>query len=119
MEERALVHLPMLPVSVPVGTKDPTARTEVHTTKNMLACMLQLVHGAYVHCISYLQLVFLPAGMEEHALVHLPMLPVSVPVGTQGSTARTEVGTRKNMLACMQQLVHGAYVHCVFHICSL
>ena len=70
-------------------------------------------------CVSYLQLVVPPVEMEEHAVVHLTLLPVSVPVGTQGPTARTEVGTSKNMLACMQQLVHGVYVHCVFHICSL
>ena len=57
--------------------------------------------------------------MEERALVHLTMLTVSVPVGTQDPTARTEVGTSKNMLACMLQFVHGVYVHCVFHICSL
>ena len=45
-------------------------------------------------CVSYLQLVVPPVGMEEHALVQLPMLPVSVPVGTQGPTARTEVLTQ-------------------------
>ena len=70
-------------------------------------------------CVSYLQLVVPPVEMEEHAVVHLTLLPVSVPVGTQGPTARTEVGTSKNMLTCMQQLVHGVYVHRVFHICSL
>ena len=70
-------------------------------------------------CISYLQLVDPPVGMEGHALVHLPMLPVSVPVGTRGPTARTEVHTIKNIHACIQQLVHEAYVHCVFYICSL
>ena len=70
-------------------------------------------------CVSYLQLVIPPVRMEERALVHLPMLPVSVPVCTKDPTARTEVHTTKNMLACMQQFVHGAYVHCVFHICSL
>ena len=39
MEEHAMVHLTPLTVPVPVGTKDPTARTEVHTTKNMHASM--------------------------------------------------------------------------------
>ena len=29
MEEYVVVHLPMLTVTVPVGTQDPTARTEV------------------------------------------------------------------------------------------
>ena len=57
--------------------------------------------------------------MEELAVVRLTMLPVSVPVGTRGPTARTEVGTSKNMHGCMQQFVYGVYVHCVFHICSL
>ena len=39
MEEHAIVHLPMLTVTVPVGTRDPTASTEVciaaHTTGNI------------------------------------------------------------------------------------
>ena len=39
MEEPAIVHLPMLTATVPVGTQDPTASTEVciaaHTTGNI------------------------------------------------------------------------------------
>ena len=39
MEEHAIVHLPMLTATVPVGTRDPTASTEVciaaHTTGNI------------------------------------------------------------------------------------
>ena len=70
-------------------------------------------------CVSYLQLVIPPVRMEEHAVFHLTLPTVSVPVGTKDPTARTEVHTTKNMHACMQQFVHGAYVHCVFHICSL
>ena len=40
---------------------------------------------------SYLQTVVLPVRTEEHAIVHLPMLTVTVPVGTQDPTASTEV----------------------------
>ena len=38
-----------------------------------------------------LQYVVLPAAMEEHAILHLPLLTVSVPVDTGGPTASTEV----------------------------
>ena len=38
-----------------------------------------------------LQTVVQSVRMEEHAIVHLPMLTVTVPVGTQDPTARTEV----------------------------
>ena len=41
--------------------------------------------------VSYLQTVVQPVRMEEHAIVHLPMLTVTVPVGTQETTARPEV----------------------------
>ena len=38
-----------------------------------------------------LQTVVQPVGMGEPAIVHLPMLTVTVPVGTQDPTARPEV----------------------------
>ena len=41
--------------------------------------------------VSCLQIVVSPVRMEEHAIVHLLMLTVTVPVGTQETTARTEV----------------------------
>ena len=41
--------------------------------------------------VSCLQTVVPPVRMEEHAIVHLPMLTVTVAVGTQDPTARTEV----------------------------
>ena len=40
---------------------------------------------------SYLQTVVQPVKMEEHTSIHLPMLTVAVPVGTQETTARAEV----------------------------
>ena len=100
MEGHAVVHLTLPTVSVPVGTEDPTARTEVHNQEH--ACMHAAIcpWSICTWCVSYLQLAVLPVLMEEHALVHLPMLPVSVPVHTQGPTARTEVGTTQNMHAC-------------------
>ena len=87
----------------------------------MLQDSESLLNEAYVCtlCVSYLQLVVPHVRMEEHAVVHLTLPTVSVPVGTKDPTARTEVHTTKNMHACMQQFVHGVYVHCVFHICSL
>ena len=42
---------------------------------------------------SYLQTVVQPVRMEEGANVHLPMLTVTVPVGTQEPTARNQVQT--------------------------
>ena len=41
--------------------------------------------------VSYLQTVVPPVRMEEHAIVHLPILTASVPVVTQEPTARPEV----------------------------
>ena len=41
--------------------------------------------------VLYLQTVVPPVGMEEHAIVHLPALTVTVPVGTQETTARVKV----------------------------
>ena len=86
-----------------------------------LACMHAAIGpwSVCTLCVSYLQLVIPPVRMEEHAVVHLTLPTVSVPVGTKDPTVRTEVHTTKNMLACMLQFVHGVYVHCVFHICSL
>ena len=46
-------------------------------------------HSIYICFI--LQTVVQPVGTEEHANVHLPMLTVTVPVGTRETTARTEV----------------------------
>ena len=43
--------------------------------------------------VSCLQTVVQPVRMEEHAIVHLLMLTVTVPVGTQETTARPEVST--------------------------
>ena len=40
--------LPPLTVTVPVGTKGPTARRVVCTTNNLLTCVQQLVHEVYV-----------------------------------------------------------------------
>ena len=76
--------------------------------------MLQLVHEAYVHCVFHLQLVVPPVRMEEHALVHLPMLPVSVPVGTKGPTASTEVLTQPG--TCMHVRVCVCVCMCEYGI---
>lgn len=39
MESHVKVHLGTLTATVPVGTEDPTARTEVSTFKNMQAAI--------------------------------------------------------------------------------
>ena len=110
-----MVHLTLLTVPVPVGTKDSTARTEVHTTKNMHAAICSW--SICTLCISYLQLVVPPVRMEEHALVHLPMLPVSVPVGTKDPTARPEVHTTKNMHAAIELWhIYSLYIYMFLHL---
>ena len=38
MEEHAIVHLTLLTATVPVGTQDPTARTEVFTHNQENVC---------------------------------------------------------------------------------
>ena len=43
--------------------------------------------------VSYLQTVVPPVRMEEYANFHLPVLAVSVPVGTQDPIAREQVAT--------------------------
>ena len=93
-EEHVKVHLPSLTVIVPVGTQDPTARPEVTRTQPGI-----LMHGrrfsmkALHDFVIYvnLQTVVQPVRMEGYAIVHLPSLTVTVPVGTQETTARTEV----------------------------
>ena len=57
--------------------------------------MQHLFHEAIKHlyvtaCVLHLQPVVLLVRMEEHAVV-LTLLSVTVPVGTQDPTARTEV----------------------------
>ena len=72
--------------------------------------------------VSYIsQTVALPVRMEEHVIVPLPMLTVTVPVGTQDPTARTEVGTVYAHLGpCLQQLVYFTFMQCTYvHNCSL
>ena len=62
-------------------------------------------------CIN-LQPVVPPARMEEHVMVHHPLLTATVPVGTQETTARTEVCIAAH--TTMQhggQLVHDAYMY--------
>ena len=54
-------------------------------------------HTCLCH-IRNLQTVVQPVRTEEHAVVHLPMLTVTVPVGTQETTARTEVCTCANTI---------------------
>ena len=64
-----------------------------------------------VICIN-LQPVVPPARMEEHVMVHHPLLTATVPVGTQETTARTEVCIAAH--TTMQhggQLVHDEYMY--------
>ena len=89
MEECVIVHCCLLTVTVPVGTQDPTANTEVTRTHNLEHTQKQLKYCVF----PYLQTVVPPVRMEERAIVHLPMLTATVPVGTQETTARNQVLT--------------------------
>ena len=87
MGEHAIVHLPVLTATVPVGTQETTARPEVcivQTPSTVGPRKVQLV-------LLYLQTVVQPVRTEELVMVHTCPLTVSVPVGTQETTARTEV----------------------------
>ena len=71
---------------------------------------------------SYLQTVVPPVRMEEYAVVHLPMLTVTVPVGTQDPTARTEVCIaahttmqQRSSWSMKHARAYSMYVH-LFHI---
>ena len=56
--------------------------------------------------VSYLQTVVQPVRTEEHAIVLLPMLTATVPVGIQDPTASTEVTTAHTT---RQQVVQETY----------
>ena len=56
----------------------------------------------YIHMyvrtsVSNLQTVFQPVRIGEHAIIHLSMPTVTVPVGTRETTARPEVTTAHNL----------------------
>ena len=57
MEEHAIIPLTLLTVPVPVGTQDPTARPEVHTTKNMHAAIeLWHIDSLYIYMFLHLRI---------------------------------------------------------------
>ena len=88
-----MVTLPMFSVTVPMGTQDPTANTEVakHTTRNCIhGSSWSIKHTVHV-VVSYLQTVSLPVRTEEHVDVLTTPLAVTAPLGTQDLTAKTEV----------------------------
>ena len=70
---------------------------------------------------SYLQTVAQPVRMEEYANVHLPLLTVSVPVGTQDPIAREQVATahKYNKTAGGPGNILGLKHTLCFPICSL
>ena len=79
--------------------------------KHPLNKELMILESYTVICIN-LQPVVPPARMEEHVMVHHPLLTATVPVGTQETTARTEVCIAAH--TTMQhggQLVHDAYMY--------
>ena len=63
--------------------------------------------------VSYLQPVVPPVRMEEFVLVHLPMLTVAVPVGTQDPTANTKVCTYIRI--CKSISMYCTYVYSSSH----
>ena len=101
MEGHAM-DMPTLTVTVPEATQGPTARTEVHTTEYMLTAEeLCHIYSLYICFLVSLQCLQFPAvhqcvRLEEHAMLLLTLLTVSVPVGIQDPTARTVVCTSRN-----------------------
>ena len=96
MEEHVIVHPRPLTVTVPVGTRDPTARKKVTRAQPGILMRgrsfgMKTLHEFVVYV--NLQTVVQPVRTEEHAVVHLPMLTVTVPVGTEVPTARMKVFT--------------------------
>ena len=93
MEGHAVV-LRFLSVTVPVGTQDPTVRTEVAKHSKPETC----THGScWTHelnscmCGSLLQGAIPPVIMAEHALFQLPRFTATAPMALQDLTARLEV----------------------------
>ena len=110
MEEHVVVPLPTLTVTVPVGTQDPTARTEVYIaiTEVYIAITLSTYTirstqhaalGSTKHartvsmslCVIYLLSVVSLVKMEERVIVHHILLPVPVRACTQDPSARSEI----------------------------
>ena len=94
MEEHVLVHPRLLTVTVPVVTRDPTARNEVTGAHPGILMRgrsfgMKTLHEFVVYI--NLQTVVQPVRTEERAMIYLSMLTVTVPVGTQDPIARTEV----------------------------
>ena len=94
MEEFATAHIILHDVTVLLREPvDPTARTKVNTTV--------YIHGSSSWMLSHpmhTSLVFdmqwrapQPVGMEEHATLTLPLLTVTVPVGTRDPTVKIAV----------------------------
>ena len=91
MEEFAIAHIILHDVTVLLREPvDPTARTEVNTTvyidasSSWMLCHALLVSGMQCHAPQ-------PVRMEEHVTLTLPLLTVTVPVGTQDPTVNIVV----------------------------
>ena len=89
MGEPAIVHLPMLTVTVPVSTQDPTARPEV-----CIAAHTTMQHGgswSMEHTRTYVRTYVVQPVRTEEPLEGplLRLRSLSVVFATQGHTART------------------------------
>ena len=103
MEEHVVVPLPTLTVTVPVGTQDPTARTEVYIAITLYtytirstqhAALGSMKHARTVSmslCVIYLLSVVSLVKMEERVIVHHILHPVPVQACTQDPSARSEI----------------------------
>ena len=109
-EALALIYLPLFTYCVcPSGyqgshCQNRGAHNQEHACIMSHTYMQVLVHEAYLHtlCTSQFQFVVPPVRMEEYADVNLSLLTVSVPEGTKGTPARSEVWTQP-----------GTCIHCV------
>ena len=94
MEEFAIAHIILHNVTVPLREPvDPTASIKVNTTVYIHASSSwMLSHPMNVSLVFGMQCcASLPVRMEEHVTLTLPLLTVTVPVGTQDPTVNIVV----------------------------
>ena len=86
-EEHAIVHLPMLTATVPVGTRETTARGEV-----CVAAHTSMQHGGSSWSMEHARMYIRSPAFRTEERLEGPLLrlhALSVIFATQGHSART------------------------------